>query len=123
MVVKLDNYDDPTIENDFNISMLVANVKRQGIGIYLLLVLAYISKNIGVKNINLENMSGINDYYSSNIGCKYDEIGLPEMTCSVSKALEKIPLFKKKYQSQKINIFFKSIKPKSIKPKSIIKKK
>lgn len=103
---KLIKYNDPTIENDFNIRMLRANIKRQGIGIYLFIVLAYVCKNIGIKEINLENMSGIDNYYS-NIGCEYDEIGTPEMTCLVSNVLEKIRLFKEKYQSQKINIFFK----------------
>ena len=103
---KLINYNDTNIENDFNIMMLRANIKRQGIGIYLFLVLAYVCKNIGIKDINLENMSGIDDYYS-NIGCEYDEIGAPEMTCLVSNVLKKIKLFKEKYQSQKINMFFK----------------
>jgi len=127
---KLINYNDPTIENDLNIRMLRANVKRQGIGIYLFLVLAYICKNIGIKDINLENMSGIDDYYS-NIGCEYDEIGLPEMTCLVSNVLKKINLFKQKYQSQKINMFFKPNRDiykdfstiKKTKTRSIINKK
>ena len=103
---RLDDYKDPTIDNDLNIRMLRANVKRQGIGTYLFIVLAYIAKNIELKTINLENMSGIYDYYS-NIGCEYDEIDEPEMTCLVSNILKNIKLFKEKYQSKRISIYFK----------------
>lgn len=66
---------------DIHVSILNANIKRKRIGHYLMIIVAYIAVKLNVPEISLDNASGINNYYSD-IGCKYDTIGLPEMTCS-----------------------------------------
>ena len=66
--------------NQFNIRMLRANKKRQGIATYLFIILAYICIKNSIPAIILENGSGIDDFYS-NLGCTYDEYPFPEMTC------------------------------------------
>ena len=66
--------------NDINIKFLVANIKRKKIGHYLMIIVAYMGIKLGIDKINLENESKIDDYYSK-LGCSYDNIGFPEMTC------------------------------------------
>lgn len=72
---------------DINIKRLNANIKRKRIGHYLMIIVAYIAVNLNISEINLENESGIDNYYSD-IGCVYDEIGQPEMTCNPQTMLD-----------------------------------
>lgn len=117
----LDNF------NDFSIRMLRANIKRQGIGSYLFYILAYISDTLGIENINLENMSGINNYYDA-LGCEYDEEGLPEMTCVVKNIKKTLKLFMTKYLYNNKSIYFTPVLKQNFKKdkkstRSIISKK
>lgn len=101
--------------NDINIKFLVANIKRKKIGHYLMIIVAFIGIKFGIDKINLENESKIYDYYYK-LGCSYDNIGFPEMTCEPRFMLDTFSELKSKIT--KDNPYFISSKTKSRSPRS-----
>ena len=102
-------------ENDINIKFLVANIKRKKIGHYLMIIVAYMGIKFGIDKINLENESKIDDYYFK-LGCSYDNIGFPKMTCDPRFMLDTFSELKSKIQPD--NPYFISLKTKSRSPRS-----
>lgn len=89
---------------DINVRILNANIKRKRIGHYLMIIVAYIAVKLNVPQINLDNASGIYNYYS-NIGCEYDEVGLPEMTCNPKIMLNTFTQLEEKLKTSNNNYF------------------
>jgi len=89
---------------DINVRILNANIKRKRIGHYLMIIVAYIAVKLKVLQINLDNASGIANYYSD-IGCTYDEVGFPEMTCDPKFMLNTFTQLEEKLKTSNNNYF------------------
>lgn len=97
---------------DINVKLLNANIKRKRIGHYLMIIVAYIAVKLNISEINLENASGINNYYSD-IGCVYDNIGLPEMTCNPQTMLDTFTQLEEKLKTSN-NQYFTNLKKRKL---------
>ena len=106
-------------DNDINVKFLIANIKRKKIGHYLMIIVAFMGIKFGIDKINLENESKIDDYYSK-LGCSYDNIGFPEITCDPRFMLDTFSELKSKIMPD--NPYFISSKTKSRSPRSPISK-
>ena len=99
---------------DIGIKTLKANIKRKRIGHYLMIIVAYIAIKLNISEINLENESGINNYYSD-IGCVYDNIGQIEMTCNPQTMLDTFTQLEEKLKTSNNQYFINLNKKRKLK--------
>lgn len=83
-------------DNSLKIITLKSNIKRIGLGHYLMIYLGFYCKFNNIEDIIFDDCSFIPGYYE-NIGCSYDEEGDNCMTCIPDTIISKFPEFYKKF--------------------------
>ena len=94
-------------DNSLKIITLKSNIKRIGLGHYLMIYLGFYCKFNNIEDIIFDDCSFIPGYYE-NMGCSYDEEGDNSMTCIPDTIISKFPEFYEKFVKRKRLIFKKN---------------